>query len=1002
MSANVSVGVAVANVARGPGSQSAGQFVAQSMSASFAWGSNPGTATIVYVAPNAAWTIATGALCALTFGAHYFVGICKSDVENLGSGEGLTRTLQFADLRDLLTWDFVFCAFNKAQVTLVNGVRVKRYMHIYPADYGTLTWTYTNSALDAWAMLAAILNFRASGLPGGVVGGTIGSPWAWDLTGGGLFPAGLFNCPVYEFDCLNGKRLDAVLNDFCERSGCVFGLFSVPANPYQLVFTRKGYGNYPLFPDNSDNRRVGVALSGHPTNVRVLGERNLYQVMDVPMQADWAEGWEDFTVFEEFADDIYHRAGYDATPNDPEQYIGRQLATARALTITVREYVVLLNATGDDGTAFTDNRKFAGRWRMDMPAALYISTLLWRAFRPSDEFVFFNSEPNSNLTPPAAGPTPLFRGFTVPLQSLDIADKLLCKVYQNDPTTGTMQFDASTPTDGNGYAMAKGYMVGADLFKTLSSAQFNLDFFKNATAVWQHVPFQIDDSGEEVRFIIFDEPVILSEDLIMVQDGHKVINAQFTLTVPSVSAALTFEAERFSYWAGTYPDVSRDSVENVGGLNLEAVVQSGFYTEIPYADGVSAYAKANLIAQNVLLRQYEYSEGGFKFIWQPGTPVNEFGFALSSQIDRVQITMSPREVTSEVVDLTNERGRDHFEPERELDRRTQTNSLFPGQAELRVQAEYARKLASAFKQLPGIRRSLSDLISGQIGSDQPLTSTYFGGAAGTTPIPVGTVIRKIPTDNTGTQPKNTIPVAPAQVATVTVAAAAAGTPGPNVFVGVTVRDQEDPTMPFKVQSTGKGLALVQGPVNINDPVGLSDGTSNNTCLVKSGPTPVGNVLQAITDTTIKLVEVMLGVGGSSSTQGPFQIQSVQSDYVTCFAYDPDTEKASNQTAVYIAKEEKHQNSLTAETIFGIVHNYTYQAGLNPPVGLNPADSNNPFRIDSYNSTQEVQRIVPPWICGASGDIIMAFPARTGVMDPHNNPTTLMMCGRSCQWGVVNQ
>jgi len=912
MSANVSVGVVVSNVARGPGSQSAGQFVAQSMSASFAWGSNPGTATIVYVAPNAAWTIATGALCALTIGAHYFVGICKSDVENLGSGEGLTRTLQFADLRDLLTWDLVFCAFNKAQVTLVNGVRVKRYMHIYPADYGTLTWTYTNSALDAWAMLAAILNYRAAGLPGGVVGGSIGSPWAWDLTGGGLFPAGLFNCPIFEFDCLNGKRLDAVLNEFCERSGCVFALFSVPTNPYQLVFTRKGYGNYPLFPNNSDNRRVGVALSGHPTNVRVLGERNLYQVMDVPMQADWAEGWEDFTVFEEFADDIYHRAGYDATPNDPEQYIGRQLATARALTITVREYVVLLNATGDDGTAFTDNRKFAGRWRMDMPAALYISTLLWRAFRPSDEFVFFNSEPNNNLTPPAAGATPLFRGFTVPLQSLDIADKLLCKVYQTDPTTGTMQFDASTPTDGNGYAMAKGYMVGADLFKTLSSAQFNLNFFKNATAVWQHVPFQIDDSGEEVRFIIFDEPVILSEDLIMVQDGHKVINAQFTLTVPSVSAALTFEAERFSYWAGTYPDVSRDSVENVGGLNLEAVVQAGFYTEIPYADNVSAYAKANLIAQNVLLRQYEYSEGGFKFIWQPGTPVGEFGFALSSQIDRVQITMSPREVTSEVVDLTNERGRDHFEPERELDRRTQTNSLFPGQAELRVQAEYARKLASAFKQLPGIRRSLSSLISGQIGNDQPLTSTYFGGATGTALVPVGTVIRKMATDTTQPYAVNTIPVAPALV-----------TSDHKVFVGVTVRNGEDPTLPFKVQSTGRALSLVQGPVSDGDAVGLSDGSGNNNCLVKPGSTPVGIVRQDIADGTIKLVEVDLGVGGGAATSDVaiYYYVSSDKDFLNCHT-------AGSTTVVKIAKPRELRGSVGSATIDGgqgpLTWTYGYQ------------------------------------------------------------------------------
>jgi hypothetical protein len=919
---NIPVSVTLALQPRGAGTQSSAQFVAQSMSASFAWGTNPGTATLVYLAPNEEWSVETGALCALTIGAHYFVGICMSDVGNVGSHEGVTRTLEFSDLRELLKWDYVFCAFNKPDVVLVNGRRIKRYKHIYPADYPTLTWTYTNTPLEAWQMLAAILNYRAVGLPGGVPGGTIGSPWSWDLTGMELFPEGLFNYPIYDFDCLNGTRLDSVLNTFCERSGCVVGLFSTPAEAYQLVFTRKGYGVSPTFPANADNRRSGVALSGNATNVRVLGERNLYQVMNVPLIADWAEGWEQFLVFEQFADDIYHRATdpntgntYDQTPNDPEGYIGWQLATARAKSITVRDYVGLRNQPGGpgDGANFTDNRKFAGRWRMDLLAAIYIQALLWRAFRPDDSFSLMGAMMPMGAVPPSSGGTGLVgSGTFVPPQSLDLADKMLCKVYMDDPTTGNLLFDVTTPADGNGLAIARGYYVSRDLFRDISSAQFNLNFFADATAVWVQAPFQIDDSGEETRFIIFDEPVILSENLVVQKDGHCVINAQATLEVPSTKAALIFEAERFQYVQGTYPDVSRDSVENVGGLNLEVVIDAnGNYTEVPFADNTSAYAKAQLVATTTLLRQYTYGEGGFRFIWVPGTPISQFGYALSSMIDRVVISTSPTQGTFEVVDLTNERRRDYFEPERDLERKTQGNSLFPGQQELRVQAEDARKLAAAFKQLPGLRQDLSDLIAGQIGSEQPVKAIKLVPPTGSTPLPVGTVLRKGQTNMTTAPHSDTWPVAPAHVSS-----------QHTVFAGVTVRDGENPAKPFRVQMTGRALALVQGPVKTNDPVGLSDGSSSgtNNCLVGSPTVPVGIVKQDVTDSNQHLVEVDLGAGAAGQPGSPsvFYFKQAFSDYLLA------TTSPSGGSVVQIAKPPELRCSLTTAQIDGEIFSMTYQ------------------------------------------------------------------------------
>lgn len=937
MSDHLTVSVMASGVPRGSGDQTETEFVAQSMTASFAWGSAPGTATIVYVGNGA--PIQTGAMIELRLGAHYFCGICKSDVGNTGSSEGMTRTLQFADLREFLSWDYVFCAFNKPWVVLVNGMRQKRYRHVYPVNFDTLTWTITNAPLNATDILEALF-----GAP------SVGTSWAYDLTDRNLFPGGVMNAPIYDFDCLGGKRLDAALNEICERAGCVFGLISTPLARYNLVFTRKGYGTMADFPANSDNRRAGVALSGHPTTVRVLGDRNFYQVMDVAMEPDWAPAWEAFIVFELFAEDIYQRL-YASTPNDPEGYVGRQLANARALTITVAEYVAL------GGAQFADGRKYAGRWRMDMPCALYISQLLMRAFRPAAGFVFRNA---------TNGTDGWSEGSAIPLTSLDIADRLLCKVYQSDPTDGTMQFDLTTPADGNGYAIVQGYQVGADLFKTIGSAQFNLDFFKNVAGVWTHSPFQIDDSGEGVRFIIFDEPVIVSDDLVVGVDGHAVINAGFTLRVPAVKAALVFEAERFSYVQG---EGGRQVVENVGGLNAELVVAEGDYQEVLYANGVGSQAKAREIATWTLLRQYYYSEGGFKLIWVPGTPVASFGMGLTSLVDRVTITVSPREGTVEVVDLTNERQRDVFEPEREFDRRTVGTSLFPGQAELRIQAEYSRKLAAAFKQLPGVGARLSDLLNGALGNDEPLLDAWFVGAAALA-MPAGTVIRKAPT-TMGAPNTNTVATPTEDL-----------TEADSVFVGVTVRDNEATTKPFKVQRSGVALARVQGPVKANDAVGLSADTAY---LVAGGTPSVGLVRQEILDDSVKLIEVDLGSGGGGGASGPYRVKQVMGDYLVCVSWDGTTEGTDD---VYIAKEWKHRNSLTGEIILGEDHTYTYEADV---------DDLNVIRHDAVpaTSTTTDERIVPPWVLNEE---VMAVTAKTGVVtEDEGMDVALLVTGRSCQW-----
>ena len=835
--------VAVGAPPRGSGTQAPNKFSAQRLRGSFAWGSSPATATLVY--PGAV-PVTTGALVNLTIGNHYFAGVCKSDTLVQGSA-GSLRTLEFVDMRYFLTWDWVFGAFNLPDVRLLGGLRMKRYKHIYPANYGVYQWTYTNTPLTALQILNAIL-----------AAPTVFTRWYCDLTSNGLFLGGLLNGPIYEIDCLSGMRLDSVLSLICEKTGLVFCHDPRPGADFRLVWTRKGYGVLPIpFPTNADNRRQGTTLTENATNICVLGDRNRYQVLEVPMIKDWATAWEQFLEVDVLAQDIFdHETNpvtlvrYNAYPGDTDQWQGYNDAKTRALQITVSEYCTMRNNRDGLGTQFRDLRKYAGRWRMDMPAALYIQTIVFRAFKPNISGV-------DN-----------YAGQLVPLDSANIADELLCRTYY-DPVEGTMTVDLPPqPADGNGVFIAKGYQVGQDLFRLVEPDRMNAAFFSSTNCLWSQVQFQIDDSGEGVRFIIADAPVFTSDNLLTTVDGNVVLNAGYTLQTPTTKAALVFEAERYVYWKGdglifpgwaadpTKPLPGRNRVEAVNGLNQEFVVDaSGDYTEVTYADNLTANAKAQVIASSLLLNQPFYIVGGYDLKWNPKLPLKKFGTPLapgnSSNVDRVEISVGPDGIM-EVVDFTSERQRNYFEPERELDRRSLQNSLFPGQQELRQEARDNQRLGAVLRSTPERLFSLfRQLLRGEVdGNLFPIKFT--AGSSVPSNLPVGTPVVRQP------------------AATLATALAVVGS-GDSVFVGVTVRHNEGTGSTFYVQHTGDTLARVQGPVAANDPVGLagsgSDFGTNGAYLIKGGTPGVGTVLTAIGDTSIKTVKVRLGAGGGGGGGG---------------------------------------------------------------------------------------------------------------------------------------
>lgn len=861
--------------ARGGGSQTKQQFGFQSFQLSWSWGAEPATAELLYLGDR---NVVQGAQTIIDVAGHRFYGVCRSDMP-MESTNGRLRALSFVDNRDFLDWDKVFCAFNLPDERIVAGVRQKRYRHLLPSNFASFTWTYTTTPYSARQIIRYIIDADS-----------VLDPWAT------VFHTDQKK-PVYDLDFQNGASVKTCLNEISQRQGLVFTLMG---GPWRLVWARKGEGTLPLFthyrlnvqqtdydatpyqsviPNATNNRSNGIALSGNATRIIVLGDRNNYQVHDISMVKDWSPAWEQFFDPNIFYEKIYKvgktkqavtlsnangshtfpvgtkfidiGAYQNGTPPvylDQDQIVSRQLARAFALEITVRDYAALV---GND--AFLDYRKYTTRSRLDMPAVLYINQILFRAFRFPNGFSVLNAD-----------------GTRVPIASCNIAQKMIAKVV-HDPLTGLMSWDTTENPDGNGYGIVQGYNVGRDLFRTIRPDRFDLSKWNDSANVWEHIEFQVDDSGEEDgKYVLFDEPVINSSDLIQMIDGYGVFKARPTFTVPPVRIAVTFECEKFFYRKG---DVSRDAIENVSGLNGQFIgryTDTALPTEVAYASGKFATELAEEIADSLLSRQYAYAKGRYSRAVTPN-PNGTFPLPLqlNGLIDRITLTVNSSGCIEEV-DLTSEAPRQTFVPERDLERNDRINALLPGQAELRNQANIAKLTAAALQKSPEARKTAVDAFRTIFASDDPVEPVIVAGdGVSVQTLPVGTPLQKKPT---------VVSVQQGQTVRENTVYSLPGTADNQhtEFGGVTTRDGEV-IQPegghVEVQRSGDILVRVKGPTKVGDTLSLVD--NQDYLSATAAKSIVGKALQQISGTDVKLIRVRTSSASAASSTGfPFQLVRV--------------------------------------------------------------------------------------------------------------------------------
>lgn len=467
---------------RGPGSQESITLSLSSCSFTWSWGVRPADGVMTFVAPQGIKVI-QGAFLEIDFPGRTFYGVVQSGpfIDQAGnvlatnrSSAGQSVTLRFVDTRKYLEYDTIMCAFNQRSVEVINGQRLRRYWHIYPNNARNYAKTWTLEPLSATAILQAIF----------------ASNWLQTRWLVGVHPD-MNVMPIYDLDAMSGRALSDVLAEIGEKLGMVL---TVANGPFTLLWARKGEGITPLFPANTDDKELSYTLSGAASRIDVIGDRNRYLLLNANLEPDWNGNWEEFWPGEDrLAHDLFlHDGTYNAIAGDIEQIQGRQLAGARAREMTVREYAAVRKAR--DGADFTDFRKFQGRARMDMPAALYLRLLVFRAWRPPMLF-------------PIAG-------REVDLRSWQLVDDIPAGVNY-DVTTGQMSAhlsgvdpDTFAHAGGNGFAVVKGYSVGTEIFRTVRPERFNLDQYTKGQDLWKALTFQVDDAGDGYRYVLLEEAVV--------------------------------------------------------------------------------------------------------------------------------------------------------------------------------------------------------------------------------------------------------------------------------------------------------------------------------------------------------------------------------------------------------------------------------------------------------------------------------------------------------------
>lgn len=721
----------------------------------------------------------------LTLGGFSFYGLVTDVVRMVDQGKKWSITV--TDMREKLKDDTVYGFLNRVEwieddPTTPGIDRKKRFAHLLPENWDSYTITYTDAPYTAAQMLDLLKDAP-----------TVRYTWQID-------PHDNLDQKPLAIDFETGKELGVVVQEIIEECGLVMGIDGEDT----LRFAVLGEGDVPPFPSDSRQRQFGMALSTAPTKVRVVGDRNQYQVLNLSLNPDWKSGWQQWWGELQWLGKVEEWFGPFA-----ETKSGRAELAAKARTVTVRDVVT---ASGDDTLA--DRGLWGEVSRMEIPAWIYLQDVVFKAYRVPNDF--------------SVGETPL--------RSLELKEGLIVPVIY-DGETGVHTRDPGEDEylpDTKAFITVKGQPL--DVWDPSRSGEFDPNVLENARSRWQsNARFNLDtrnftvlfeeatfaDAKDDGALIVFPNQHLNDIDDQLRYVGVPNANAQISAT--EVKATFVFAAERYHYDQG---NGRRQDTVHQPGL-LKHVVGD---EEILYVDGEDADTKAEEIADLLLDREQQVLSGGYSRIGSAGT-------TLTGGMSQVVVNLSFGQGLTEQVRFSNERGLRNWDSDRELERRRKSKELFPGQKRAKEEVVLLEQTAKNYK-----------------AAQRPQHRHYTG---------IGDVAMK-PVTNREANPKldhrvDTAPVLKAGDCQFVDEDGNLGAEG-DEFAGVVIPSEVTGS---QVPLARQGLVpvRVQGPFNAGDGVGCDQ---DETVASSGGERNVGEVTRNYEGTDIVVVPVRLGAGSTRS------------------------------------------------------------------------------------------------------------------------------------------
>lgn len=665
--------------------------------------------------------LSVGDYLAYSFGGIVFYGIVSNVTAVTERQRGREYTFQIVDNRVRLSWQWFFAQYNMGEE--YSAVHARELLR-YPAGEFSSGGLSGDDGVDLAAPSGDYPDVSAGTVEEGSISRgrifrhRVPSQWAGGFSSYSTNPVsaadilrsafksalGGFNYsldlhssqndPVHDVDANNGMTLAALVSMLCDRQGLQCTLDGART----LRFERRGEGTLILPGPPVHVARDGESLSADPTKVRVVGDRTLVQVNNIPMEPDWARGWENLISEPAWLAKVDEHFGPFETTAE-----GRAELAARAREVTLREYIIAAEA---DST-FVDHGRWGNVSRMDMEAWSYLNSIVYRSYRVSAEEELYG----------------------VPIRQLEVHDSLLCAVepdgadgirYRQSP----VEFYPQNAT----FVIAKGQPL--DLLSVMDREALVRVRQKDLRDSWSEIPdFTFDPLTHSIRFaspVFIDGDTEEDQSILLFpnkgQGGFADISAEVSseeneylrVVVPNpdyviepalIKCSMVFRLGTFHRDFGSgarwtvhsAPSISEHLLDVTGSSISHAKIANFTGTmhmpspgenlrEILYDDGSKAIEKAEEAAKGLILKNPVERDGEYIRHGAAGT-------SPSGVIDRVTIRITRDKGIVETCEFAKPRSARGFVSGRDVTRRVKSEALYEGQEALRREVKMLRSIA---------------------------------------------------------------------------------------------------------------------------------------------------------------------------------------------------------------------------------------------------------------------------------------------------------------------